>query len=275
MSYENIQGRRLPFPIRYLLDLVTYRHLALNLVGADLRSRFRRSYLGILWAVLQPLGFALIIAWIWGSVFNVPSVWDYALYVFSGLIVWEYFSTVMNVSQDSLKSSEGYLKQTRIPFFIFQLRTAVTGMVVAWAGSIGLVVLLIATGRFPEPGIHLFYVPVYFVILFMFMTPLAVIMSILGAQLRDLKYVTILGVQALFFLSPVMLRGDAISASKLAILNKINPLAELIFMFRGPMVDGTVWTQEQVITVLAWITFFWLAALLMAIRAGRQLVFAL
>ena len=275
MTYENVQGKRLPFPVRYFSDLVTYRHLAMNLVGADLRSRFRRSYLGILWAVLQPLGFALIIAWIWGSVFNVPSVWDYALYVFSGLVVWEYFSTVMNVSQDLLKSSEGYLKQTRIPFFIFQLRTAVTGMVVAWAGSIGLVVLLLATGRFPAPGVHLLYMPLYYVILFLFMTPLAIIMSILGTQLRDLKYVTILAVQALFFLSPVMLRGDAISQQKLAILNKINPVAELIFMFRGPMVNGTTWTLEQVITVLIWTSFFWVVALLMAMRAGRRLVFAL
>src|SRR5262245_9710114 len=136
MSYENIHGTRLPFVLRYVLDLVTYRHLAFNLVGADLRSRFRRSYFGILWAVLQPLGFALVIAWIWGSVFRVESVWEYALYVFSGLIIWDYFAAVMNVSQDSLTAAEGYLKQTRIPFFVFQARTAMTGMVVAWAGSL-------------------------------------------------------------------------------------------------------------------------------------------
>jgi ABC-type polysaccharide/polyol phosphate export permease len=148
-------------------------------------------------------------------------------------------------------------------------------MVVAFAGSIGLVVLLLATGKFPAPGIHLLFVPVYAVILFMFMTPLAIIMSILGTQLRDLKYVTMLSVQALFFLSPVMLKPDTISAGKMAILNKINPLAELIFMYRAPMMDGKVWTQEQLVTVLIWATFFWLVALLMAIRSGRQLVFAL
>src|SRR5262245_26606545 len=112
MSYQNIHGRRqLPFAVRYVLDLIIYRHFALNLVGSDLRSRFRRSYFGILWAVAQPLGFALIIAWVWGSLFNQTSVLDYAIYVFSGFIVWDYFSAVMNVSQDSLTMSEGYLKQ--------------------------------------------------------------------------------------------------------------------------------------------------------------------
>lgn len=59
-----------------------------------------------------------------------------------------------------------------------------TGMVVALAGFVGLVLLLLVTGKLPPPGMHLAYIPAYFLIVFMFMTPLAMIMSILGTQLR-------------------------------------------------------------------------------------------
>jgi ABC-type polysaccharide/polyol phosphate export permease len=84
MSYVNVHSRELPFLTRYAADLFTYRHLCWNLVGADLRARFRRSRLGILWAIIQPLAFALMIAAVWGGMFNVADYWAFAIYVFSG-----------------------------------------------------------------------------------------------------------------------------------------------------------------------------------------------
>jgi lipopolysaccharide transport system permease protein len=156
-----------------------------NLVASDLRSRFRRSYFGVLWAILQPLAFSLIVGYVWGRLFKYESVWDYALYVFSGMIVWEYFSAVINLSQEALPNAQGYLKQTRIPFFVFQIRTALTGLVILLFGMIGLVAMMAVMGRLPALGVHLLLIPLYFPIVFMFMAPLAITMSILGTQLRD------------------------------------------------------------------------------------------
>src|SRR3990167_8054423 len=95
MSYVNVQDRRLPFVVRYLVDLITYRHLCWNLVASSLRARFRRTKLGILWAIVQPLAFALLIAAVWGSLHKSATYWEFALYVFSGMIVWEFFSNVV------------------------------------------------------------------------------------------------------------------------------------------------------------------------------------
>jgi lipopolysaccharide transport system permease protein len=275
MGYVNIQGRRLPFVFRYVSELVIYRHLVWNLVSSDLRARFRRSYFGVLWAIIQPLCFSLIIGYVWGTIFNYASVWDYALYIFSGVIVWDYFATVMNVSQDSLLAAEGYLKQTRIPFFIFQIRTALTGMVVLLFASVGLLIMLAAMNRLPTFGIHLLLIPAMIPVLFMFMAPLAVIMSILGTQLRDLKYITGLAVQALFFISPVMLGREVFDAPKMQLLNVINPMVSVLRMFREPLMESKVWSQDQFLTVLAWSAVFWVVAIFMSVRSGRRLVFSL
>lgn len=275
MSYNNIQRSGSSFVLRYFHDLVAYRHLAWNLAGADLRSRFRRSYLGILWAVIQPLGFSIILGWVWGGLFDYPSIWDYSLYIYAGLVVWEYFTTVVNISQDSLVSAEGYLKQTRIPFLIFQARTVLTGMVVALTASIGLFGMLLVLGKLPPLGPHLVLIPLNYLVMLVFFTPLAIIMSILGTQLRDLKHGTMLLMQALFFISPVMLNRTALTPDKLAVVNKVNPAAELINMFRAPIIDGTFWTAEQMVTVATWAAVFWFLALVTAIRTGRGVVFSL
>lgn len=275
MAYVNLQGRRLPFIFRYAIDLATYRHLAANLVAADLRARFRRSYFGILWAILQPLGFALIIAYVWHALFEAQSYWDYALYVFSGLIVWDYFATVMNVSQDSLSAAEGYLKQTRIPFVVFQMRTALSGHVVMMAAFLGLIGLMAALGKAPELGTHLLYVPAFFVVVLFFMLPLTIIMSILGTKFRDLRYITYLAVQALFFVSPVMLGREVFDAEKMALIKLFNPMAHLLDMFREPLFHAQGWTSEQVFVVAIWIVVAWIVAIWLAISEGRRLVFSL
>jgi lipopolysaccharide transport system permease protein len=275
MAYVNIRERRLPFAVRYLSDLFLYRHLAWNLVGSDLRARFRRSQIGVLWAVIQPLAFSLTIALVWGSLFQSESYWDYAVYVFSGMIIWEYFASVVNVSQDALINAEGYLKQTRVPFFIFQIRTPLTSMVIFLLGMAGLALLVICLQKLPPLGEHLLLIPVFPVVLLLFGIPLGTIMSIAATHFRDIKYISQILIQALFFVSPVMLGREILERPELTVLNYVNPMAPLINLFRAPIIDGQFWNQTEAVTLVVWIVGLWGIAILMAVRAGRRLVFAL
>jgi lipopolysaccharide transport system permease protein len=274
MAYSNIQRRRLPFALRYLVDIFTFRHLCWNLVGSDLRARFRRSHLGILWAVIQPLGFALIVASVWGSVFKVTDYWEFALYLFSGMVLWEYFSNVVIVSQDALISAEGYLKQTRVPFFIFQLRVPLTGFVTMFCGFIGLIIVMALLQRFPPMGIHYAYVAPFFAIFLLFSIPIAMIMSVIGTKFRDAKHIAQLAIQGLFFLSPVMLSRDILAQPELWILKYVNPMVPIYELFRGPLMYGQVWQHETLIIVAIWTASLWIFALFLQANAGRKLVFA-
>lgn len=113
MSYVNVQERQLPAVLRYLGDLMAYRHLCWKLVGADVRNRFRRTRLGILWAVVQPLSFTLLIAVVWGSLHKQLGFWEFALYFLSGHAVFEFISAAFLSGQDSITNAGGYLKQAR------------------------------------------------------------------------------------------------------------------------------------------------------------------
>jgi lipopolysaccharide transport system permease protein len=275
MAYVNIRERRLPFVVRYIGDLFLYRHLAWNLVASDLRARFRRSQLGIVWAVIQPLAFSLTIALVWGSLFKAESYWDFAIYVFSGMIAWEYFASVVNVSQDALTNAEGYLKQTRVPFFIFQIRTPLTSMVIFLLGTVGLALLMISLQKLLPLGEHLLLIPVFPVLLLLFGIPLGTIMSIAATQFRDMKYISQILIQALFFVSPVMLGREILERPELTWLNYVNPMVPVINLFRAPIVDGEFWNQTELVTLLIWIAGLWAMAIVMAIRAGRRLIFSL
>lgn len=275
MAYANVHTRRLPFPVRYVLDLIAYRHLCWNLVASDLRSRFRRSALGIVWAVIQPLSFALMIAVVWGSLLQPGDYWAFSIYIFSGLIVWEYLNTVVLVSQDALVHADGYLKQTRIPFLIFQVRVPLGSMVIFLCGFIGLVALSAVLGSLPPPGEHLLLIPAFAFLLLLFGIPLSVLMSIMNAKFRDVKYISQIAMQGLFFISPVMLDRGVFERPELQFLKYANPAISLLDLFRSPVINGTLWRPEAVISLLIWIGALWVLAGIAAVRVGRRIIFAL
>ncbi len=275
LSYTNYSTRNLPFLVSYFVDLARYRHLAWSLVGSDLRARFRRSYLGILWAVLQPLGFSLIVALVWSQVFKTQSIETFIIYVFSGMLIWEYFSQSVIVSLDSLINSAGYLKQARIPFLVFQMRVPLSALVVLMFGMIGLFGMMAAVGHLPPLGFHLLLLPVYFLMLVTFMIPMSVIASIVGPSFRDSKHVIGLLLQAVFFVSPVMLERGVLNNEAIAFIKYLNPLVPLLDLFRDPMLYGKLWQAHDVLVWLGWTAGLWIVAVLAAARAGRSIIFAL
>ena len=275
MSYTNYSTRSLPFMVRYVVDVARYRHLAWNLVGSDLRSRFRRSRLGILWAVLQPLGFSLVVALVWSQVFKAQSIETFVVYVFSGMLIWEYFSQSIFVSLDALLNSGGYLKQARIPFLIFQLRVPLSGLVVLLFGMIGLIGLMAAVGKLPPVGPHLLLLPIYMGMLLIFMIPVCIIASIVGPSFRDARYVIQLVLQAVFFLSPVMLERAMLANESVAFLQYVNPVVPLLDLFRDPMLKGILWARHDLIVWAGWTGGLWALAVWASVQTGRKIIFAL
>lgn len=274
MSFANIQDRQLPFFVRYLSDLISYRHLCWNLVGSDLRSRFRRTRLGILWAVAQPLGFALMIALVWGSLQKMGNYWEFALYVFTGHVAFEMFSAAVIGGQDSLAGAAGYLKQARIPFFIFQARTVLTSTVIFFFATLGVFLFAAATGAFPPLGFHLFLVPAFVAVFILFLTPIAMLMSITGLLFRDVKHIAQIGVQGLFLTSPVMLPREIFAEPHLKFFEFLNPLIPLFDLYRAPILHGALWNTQDVIVVSIWIVGLWSAAIISSASVGRRLVYA-
>lgn len=258
----------------YVAKLWRYRSLCANLVGSDLRARFRRSRLGIIWAIIQPLAFSIMIAIVWGALFQQDSM-TYAVYVFSGMIVWEFVSNTVMASQDALINSDGYLKQGRIPFLIFQLRAPLAGFVTFLAGLIGLLGLQAVLGGLPAFGPHYALVIPFSAILILFLIPIAIIFSILGTQFRDLRHAMMVLLNALFFMSPIMIAREYLEAERLQFLHYANPMMPLLDLLRLPLLDGQMWQMQPLVVILAWTGGLWVLALSISQAVGRKIIFAL
>lgn len=275
MSYVNVQNQKLPFAFRYIGDLISFRHLCWNLVGSDLRARFRRTRLGILWAVIQPLAFALIIAAVWGALQRRLNYVEFALYVFTGSVVFDLFATAVNNGQDALTNAAGFVRQARIPFLIFQLRSVLTGIVMFLFSLIGVLVFAAVTGHLQSFGLPLVLIPAFVCVAILFMLPIAIIMSNIGAMYRDVRHIAALAERAIYMISPVFLPREILENPHLSFLQMANPLVPFIDMFRDPVVNGVFWEVQDMLAMSAWICGLWALAITVSVSNGRKLVFAL
>lgn len=274
MSYLNYQTKPGRPGLNYLVSLCRYRSLSANLVASDLRARFRRSRLGIIWAVLQPLAYSIMIALVWGALFQ-QSFLTFAIYVLSGLVVWEYFVNVVMASQDSLILAEGHLKQSRIPLLVFQMRPPLSGSVTFLAGVIALVSLQASLGDLPPFGLPLLQIFPFCVLLILFLMPIAIIFSLLGTQFRDLRHATLIVINGLFFMSPIMLDREYLNAPHLQWLQYANPIIPLLDVFRSFALYGEWWKTQELIILGIWIFALWIAATAISAAFGRKIIFAI
>lgn len=275
MSYVNVQDRRLPFALRYVGDLMAYRHLCWNLVTSDLRARFRRTKLGILWAIIQPLALALMIAAVWGVLQRTAGYMEYASYVLAGMVAFDLFGGAVGGGQDALKRAKGFVTQARVPFLIFQVRAVLSNVMMFMFGLAAIAILTLATGQFPAPGSHLLLIPAFLIIAILFTLPIVIVMSLVGAFYRDVGYISMLAERAIWFMSPVMLPREVLQVPHLQFLEFANPLVPFLDLFRDPVLYGRLWEAQDLIVMSIWIVALWAIAMISASSAGRKVVFAL
>ena len=174
-----------------------WSHLALS----DLRSRWRRSFFGVLWSIIQPLGMTLLISLVFSKLLNTDII-TYAPYILSGIIVWEFLMANTMGGALSFVQADAYIKQCNHPLAIYTLRTVLSSLIVLMLASLTLfgwaaVVLPQHIGWCWLAALTIF--PIGALIAW----PMATLLAYIGVRFRDVPHAMGLIMQALWFVSPV------------------------------------------------------------------------
>jgi lipopolysaccharide transport system permease protein len=248
-----------------------HRHLLFHLVASDVRSRYRRSYLGIAWAMIWPIAFSLIMASVAIHVFKQP-VQVYLLYVLSGIVIWDLVAGSIGGGIASIQQAEGYLKQTRLPYLLFPIRTVTFLSVNTLFSSIACVAMILLLNPSAMSWTWLLW-PVIWAMTYAFCVPLCLISAIANLKFRDYQHGISLLIFLFWYLSPNMVVREVYEQPGLREFTALNPFASLLDMFRNVALyaklpdahDLTVWASY---TVAAWVlALLWLRA------EGRKLIY--
>lgn len=238
-------------------EIVQSRELITNLTLRELRGRYKRSVLGWLWSLLNPLSTVVIYTIVFGTFLKQnpdpgdPSgIENFTVYLLCGLLPWNFFGGVLNNSTTVLTANTGLIR--KVYFARESLVLAFVGsMLVTFLIEIGvLLAILVGFGANIWPWLP-------FMIFFMalqtlFVTGFALALSVLNVYFRDLQYlVSAVLVQAWFFLTPIVYPVEAVNTRVdgwVAKLYSYNPMfrfvetyRDLLYDNRGPTLVNTVY----------------------------------
>lgn len=240
----------------YVAEIISCRHFWVHLARAEVRARFRRSRLGIVWALLQPLLLTLLLAVVFGGIFRLP-VRDFALFVFSGLVVWDFVSLSIVNGCGSLLSAEPYIKLRRLPAAIYPLRV-VLGIATVSLVAFGGLVLWVLVDRSGVLGLPLASLLVSFPLIFLIGWGLAIHSAFINAKFRDFQQLVGVFLQAVWYVSPVFIEPKLFAAAGLSALLDYNPVTHVLNLIREPLLwgrfpSGIDWAFSSGLAVAVWL----------------------
>ncbi|MGQ9557381.1 MAG: ABC transporter permease [Desulfurispora sp.] len=258
---------------KYWQGIWAARYFWMHLALSDLRARWRRSFLGMLWSIIQPLGMTALLSIVFSKIFNTD-IRLYAPYVLSGMIFWEFVTSTAIGGSLAFVQADAYIKQCRHPLAIYTLRTTITNLFVLMLASIGLVIWVLVIMPQNFGWCWLAALSLYPLVA-LTVWPLVTMLAYIGVRFRDVPHALGLVFQALWFVSPIYFEDKLFRNGNLDVLVDYNPVYHLLEIIRAPLLRGEWPTIENYYFCFSTMIIFSLLALYIGSRAEERVIFYL
>ena len=221
---------------KMVASLKKYRCLLIDLVSRDIKTKYRRSVLGILWSVLNPLLMMLVLTAIFSHIFRFD-IDDFPVYYLTGYIMFNFVSEATNFSMVSIIGAAGLIKKVYIPKILFPLEKCLFSLVNFGFSLIAAVIVFFAVGVEPSWKMILFFIPVLY--LFVFNFGFSLILATLNTFFRDVGYLYNVFVTLWMYLTPIIYPISVLPDWMQSIV-RVNPLYHYVEYFRQVTVYQTI-----------------------------------
>ena len=220
-------------PFHHLLN---YMPLGQELVKRDLQVKYRRSFLGYLWSLLNPLLMMCVMSYVFSTIFQ-STIPNFPLYLICGQTLWNFFNESTNMAMYSVLQNGALIKKVYIPKFIFPLSRLLSSFVTMSFSLVAILIVMLFTRATVYWTILLFWVPLLF--LFIFCCGVGLILSSLSVYFRDITHLYGVLTLVLMYFTPMFYDITILPAEVQAAINW-NPLYHFITFFRSLILYGRI-----------------------------------
>jgi lipopolysaccharide transport system permease protein len=242
----------------YWRDLWRYRELFYFLAWRDILVRYKQTAIGVAWAVIRPLLTSFVLVFVFNKIGKLqpPDGVPYFLFVLAANLPWQFFSTAMSESSNSLITNSNLISKVYFPRLVVPAGAVITSFV-DFLITLGLLALTMVFFRF-APGWQIVALPLFMLLAFGAAFGIGLWLSALNVEYRDFRYIVPFIVQFGMYISPVGF-GSADVASKGQVIYSIftlNPMVGVIDGFRWSLLGGKVpLDMQSVLTSIAMVFF--------------------
>jgi ABC-type polysaccharide/polyol phosphate export permease len=213
-----------------------FRHYLSLMVKRDFITRYRRSVLGVLWSLINPILNMLVLTMVFSLLFrfDIP---NFPVYFISGSIVFTFFSEATTLAMGSILGNAGVIKKVYVPKYLFPVSRLFSSLVNFVFAFVAFLVVFIVTGESFQWTMLLIPIPIFFT--FVFSLGVGMILSSLAVFFRDITHLYAVLTQLLFFFTPIVY-PVSILPERIYYLIHLNPLFHFVSYFRELALDGTL-----------------------------------
>jgi ABC-type polysaccharide/polyol phosphate export permease len=219
--------------IEELIALWRYRDLVVQLVRRDIVTRYKRSVLGVLWTLLNPLGTMLILTVVFSNAFAAGR--RYPAYVLSGLLAWNFFAHTTVAAIRQLGASGVLIRRIYLPRTVFAVSGVGTGLLNLLLGLVPLCGIMLVTGVPIRPSI--LFLPVSILALATFTLGVGLAVSVLAVNFSDTAELYGILLPAFLYLTPIIYPRSILPPTAYWLVDA-NPIHHLVAFFRTPLYEG-------------------------------------
>jgi len=230
------------------------RELLYFFVWRDVKVKYKQTYLGILWAILQPALLMVIFYFIFFRELKVSTGMNYPVFAFSGLVLWTLFSSGITNSSESLLGNAPIIRKIYFPRLLIPL-SSLLGSLVDFAFAFVVLIVLIFILKQPVSPTAFFLFPSAIIVAFISSFGIGSFLAALNIKYRDFRYLLPFLIQFLFFGSQVVYTTQSIPSPLIKNLLFLNPLNGALELFRAPFYNNEIYWNGVLISLAAMFFF--------------------
>ena len=216
---------------RFIEDIKKSKYVLANFVNQELTVKYKRSALGFLWSLLNPMATMIISSVVFGSIMRFD-LKDFVVFLYAGMLPWNFFGISADFCGVSILNNEGFIKKIYLPKIVFPLSTVCAQFINMLLSMIALIFFMLILGAMVT--VALVFLPVAFLLMFIWTLGFSLLMAAVNVYFRDMRYIMSVVMNAWYYLTPILYPITSIP-EKLRPVFYLNPGYYLVDMFRSPI----------------------------------------
>ena len=213
----------------YIKNFLKFQPLLSELVARDVKIKYRRSVLGVLWTLLNPLCMMIILSVVFSNIFKFD-IENFPLYVLSGQVIFNFFNDATTSSMTAIINNAALLKKIYVPKYLFVLARIFSSFINLMASFTALLLVMVAVRAELHWTLFLSWFPLLMVVLFSL--GVGMLLAALTVRFRDIMHLYSVFTTGLMYLTPVIYPMSMLP-DRIRFIVQMNPLTNYLEMFRN------------------------------------------
>ncbi|CEH35621.1 ABC transporter permease [Romboutsia lituseburensis] len=228
---------------QYIQTYKEYKPLLYEFVKRDIKVKYKNSFLGILWSMLNPLLTMLVLTFIFSNIFK-NSIPNFPVYCLAGRLIYDFFSQSTNQCMTSITSKSSLIKKIYIPQYIYPLSRIISTFIIFIISLIPLFIVMIIT------GVKLKFINLFMIYplaaLFFISLGIGLILATINVFFRDMQHIYSVILMLIMYMSAIFYSSDIVTPTFKWIM-QLNPIYPVISIFRDCILYSKITLNTNVI----------------------------